>query len=126
MLHRFNAEKRISDPEIRLRVEGQFGAADDVEHLRTWAVESGCGDFLLAAPMWADVSPTILTHKGGDLFEDSQGSTWEFHYDSDGEVAAVTMSPKDGAATVLRHWGDPHENLNGKHLKDWKGKTKVE
>jgi hypothetical protein len=20
------------------------------------------------------------------------------------------------------HWGDPHENLNGKHLKDWKGK----
>lgn len=25
---------------------------------------------------------------------------------------------------VLKHWGDPHENLNGKHLKDWEGKQR--
>ena len=22
----------------------------------------------------------------------------------------------------VEHWGDPHEYLNGKHLKDWEGK----
>ena len=23
----------------------------------------------------------------------------------------------------MEHWGDPHENLNGKHIKDWEGIT---
>ena len=22
---------------------------------------------------------------------------------------------------TVQHWGDPHENLNGKHIKDWGG-----
>ncbi len=22
----------------------------------------------------------------------------------------------------VEHWGDPHEYLNGKHIKDWEGK----
>jgi len=25
------------------------------------------------------------------------------------------------ALNTIQHWGDPHENLNGKHLKDWGG-----
>jgi hypothetical protein len=24
----------------------------------------------------------------------------------------------------VQHWGDPHENLNGKHIKDWEGKQR--
>lgn len=25
----------------------------------------------------------------------------------------------------VEHWGDPHENLNGKHIKDWQGKQRT-
>lgn len=36
-----------------------------------------------------------------------------------------TISVKDPSGkNVLKHWGDPHENLNGKHLKDWQGKQR--
>ena len=37
-----------------------------------------------------------------------------------------TISVKDPSGkNVLKHWGDPHENLNGKHLKDWQGKQRT-
>lgn len=32
----------------------------------------------------------------------------------------ITITDPIGRNTV-QHWGDPHENLNGKHLKDWAG-----
>lgn len=32
----------------------------------------------------------------------------------------ITITDPLGRNTV-EHWGDPHENLNGKHLKDWGG-----
>lgn len=32
----------------------------------------------------------------------------------------VTITDPVGRNTV-QHWGDPHENLNGKHIKDWGG-----
>lgn len=36
-----------------------------------------------------------------------------------------TITVKDPSGkNVLKHWGDPHENLNGKHLKDWQGKQR--
>jgi hypothetical protein len=34
----------------------------------------------------------------------------------------VTVTDPYGMNTV-QHWGDPHENLNGKHIKDWGGMT---
>ncbi len=37
---------------------------------------------------------------------------------ADGSVSTMT---RPGAS---RHWGDPHENLNGNHKKDWKGTKK--
>ena len=33
----------------------------------------------------------------------------------------ITITDRQGMNTV-QHWGDPHENLNGKHLKDWGGR----
>ena len=37
-----------------------------------------------------------------------------------------TISVKDPSGkNVLKHWGDPHENLNGKHLKDWQSKQRT-
>lgn len=35
----------------------------------------------------------------------------------------ITITDPNGK-NVLKHWGDPHENLNGKHLKDWEGKQR--
>ncbi len=35
----------------------------------------------------------------------------------------ITVTDPKGKNTV-EHWGDPHENLNGKHLKDWEGKQR--
>lgn len=32
----------------------------------------------------------------------------------------VTITDAMGMNTI-QHWGDPHENLNGKHIKDWGG-----
>ncbi len=32
----------------------------------------------------------------------------------------ITVTDRYGRNTV-QHWGDPHENLNGKHIKDWGG-----
>ncbi len=34
----------------------------------------------------------------------------------------ITVTDALGRNTV-QHWGDPHENLNGKHIKDWGGAT---
>ncbi|MCJ7756367.1 MAG: hypothetical protein MUP13_17540, partial [Thermoanaerobaculales bacterium] len=86
VLYRFNSEKKITDPEIRDRFEGQYNPADDPQRLRTWSVESACGEFLVAVPMWADVSPPVLEHRGGATFEDSMGTTWEFQVGSDGVI----------------------------------------
>ena len=35
----------------------------------------------------------------------------------------VTITDPSGKNTV-KHWGDPHENVNGKTIKDWEGKTR--
>ncbi len=121
VLTRFNAEKRITGSEVRNRYVGHYNLADDPQHLRTWSVEAACGEFLVAVPMWADVSPPVLEHKGGNIFEDSMGSTWAFQVGSDGAVRSVTITDPAGKSTV-QHWGDPHENLNGKHIKDWEGR----
>jgi hypothetical protein len=116
VLHRFNAEKKITDPEMRNRFEGHYNTADDPQGLRTWSVETACGGFLVAVPLWADVSPPVLEFKGGTTFVDSMGMTWEFQVGPDGAVTGAITTDPAGKSTV-QHWGDPHENLNGKHTK---------
>lgn len=36
------------------------------------------------------------------------------------DLHTITVTDPQGLNTV-QHWGDPHENLNGKHIKDWGG-----
>lgn len=36
------------------------------------------------------------------------------------DLHTITVTDPQGMNTV-QHWGDPHENLNGKHIKDWGG-----
>lgn len=36
------------------------------------------------------------------------------------DLHTITVTDPHGLNTV-QHWGDPHENLNGKHIKDWGG-----
>ena len=53
VLYRFNSEKKIGDPKVRNRFAGQYNQADDPQRLRTWSVETACGEFLVAVPLWA-------------------------------------------------------------------------
>ena len=105
VLHRFSADKRIPDASIRQRVEGHYGAAGD--SLRTWNVETVCGDFLVAVPLWADVSPPVMTMVGSDSFEDSMGGRWVFKVSETGSVEGVTYTPADSASTAMNRLGDP-------------------
>ncbi len=107
VLNKWNAEKKISDPEVRARYEGEYGRADDADRLQTWNIETACEDFLVAVPLWADVSPPVLAHQGGDVFEDSMGATWEFQAGDDGAVIGVTMVTTNGIATAMARLGDP-------------------
>jgi hypothetical protein len=50
----------------------------------------------------------------------------------DADVLIVTnpicFTKSTGVLTIsykAEHWGDPHENLNGKHIKDWEGKQRL-
>lgn len=60
---------------------------------------------------------------GGD---DPTGTPQPLHYVTDGgytikvDFHTVTITDPAGKNTI-QHWGDPHENLNGKHIKDWGG-----
>jgi hypothetical protein len=130
VLERWNADKKIPDAPTRNRVAGEYGRVDDAERRQTWNIETACGEFLVAVPLWADVSPPVLARRGDNLYEDSLQATWEFRVGGGGAVTGVVMTSSDGVVTTMtrlgapRHWGDPHENLNGKHIKDWEGKQK--
>lgn len=107
VLNKWNADKKISDPAVRARFEGEYGQADDAGRLRTWNIETACDSFLVAVPLWADVSPPVLAHQGGELFKDSMKSTWEFQLGSDGAVVGVTMVTADGDTSEMTRLGDP-------------------
>jgi len=107
VLHRYNAEKRISNSDLRGRVAGEYGQVGDGDRRRTWNVETTCGDFLVAVPLWADVSPPILSHTGEHSFQDSTGSTWVFRIGADGVATDVTMSSADGTVTEMKRLGNP-------------------
>jgi len=104
VLHRYNADKKTTDGELRSRVEGEYGGAD---RNRTWNVETTCGEFLVAVPLWADVSPPILNHVGGDRFEDSTGATWDFQIGSAGQAISVNMTSPTGDVSDMKRLGDP-------------------
>ncbi len=107
VLHRYNAAKRISDAQLRESVSGEYGGAADPDRRRTWNVETVCGDFLVAVPLWADVSPAILSHTGANRFEDSTGGIWEFRIGEGGVAMAVSMSSTDGTVTEMKRLGSP-------------------
>lgn len=63
----------------------------------------------------------------GQLSQDGKGKPISYTTSGGYEVTVNkhTISVKDPSGkNVLKHWGDPHENLNGKHLKDWEGKQR--
>ena len=107
VLHRFNSDKKVPDAGVRARYEGEYGSVADAARNKTWNVETACGEFLLAVPLWADVSPPILMQKGENRFEDSLGGTWSFHVGDDGKVKEVTQTSQDGTTTKMKRLGSP-------------------
>jgi tetratricopeptide (TPR) repeat protein len=105
VLHRFNSHKRVLDAGLRASVSGHYQEPDRDNW--TWNIESYCGDFLVAVPLWADVGPPVLEAKGGTRFEDSNGATWAFTMGSDGKPTSVTRTDADGTSTTLQRLGEP-------------------
>ena len=107
VLHRFNSQKRIHDAQLRNRVSGNYQEPDHTN--RTWNIETTCGDFLVAVPLWADVSPPVMEHQGGNTFRDANGSTWEFEMGGDGKPTSVTRSDANGTSTKMKRLGEPQQ-----------------
>ncbi len=71
-------------------------------------METACDDFLIAVPLWADVSPPIMMHSSDNTLEDSMGGTWIFQLGGDGRPTAVTYTaPSDGTVSELQRMGNP-------------------
>ena len=105
VLHRFNADKKIPDAQVRSRVEGNYGSPGNT--MRTWNVETTCEEFLVAVPLWADVSPPVMTPTSGDTFEDAMGGTWTFRMDGEGKASEVAYLSSDGTVSEMKRLGDP-------------------
>lgn len=78
---------------------------DPVEQARYLAAVSASCAGAADAP-GSDPQPLDLWTSGG--------------YNVKADFHTITITDPGGKNTV-QHWGDPHENLNGKHIKDWGG-----
>ncbi len=76
-----------------------------------------------------DHQPQHRSHfnRGGELCQEG-GKGKPIEYTTSGgytvEVDKHTIKITDPCGNELKHWGDPHENLNGTHIKDWEGKQR--
>lgn len=65
--------------------------------------------------------------QGGQLTQEGKGKpigyTTSGGYKVNVNGTTVTITDPTGKNTV-KHWGDPHENVNGKTIKDWEGKDR--
>jgi len=106
VLNRFNADKK-TDSKIRERFEGEYGAADDADRLRTWNVQTICEDFLVAVPLWADVSPMLLVQEGDTLFKNETGLVLDFLLGDDGSATGAKLTMPDGTVSEVERLGNP-------------------
>lgn len=64
----------------------------------------------------------------GQLKQDGKGKPISYTTSGGYQVSVdkhtITIKDPSGKNTV-QHWGDPHEKLNGKHIKDWQGKDRT-
>ncbi|MBI3928709.1 MAG: hypothetical protein HY319_24425 [Armatimonadetes bacterium] len=65
---------------------------------------------------------------GGELHQDGKGKPIEYTTSGGYKVRVdghdVIVTDPTGKHEV-KHWGDPHENVDGKHIKDWEGKQRT-
>ena len=88
--------------------------------------QSGCGDFNhghQCPPSCCDRH----CEQGGQLQQDGEGKPITYTTSGGYKVAVngdtINITDPNGENTV-KTWGDPHENVNGKHVKDWKDKQR--
>lgn len=95
-----------------------------------------------AVHVYADLAPVFPTETDavcdaipqarGGLFQDAPGAPLEYTSRSglwvvriDGHKVTVTRRVDGLPKATWEDWGDPHENLNGKHIKDWQGNRRT-
>jgi hypothetical protein len=82
------------------RFFGEYGDPDGQDRQpvpRNLYIFQTCDGYLVAAPMWADVSPWILTSTGDTSFEHSSFHTFtmNFEVDEEGNAAALVQEGDD-------------------------------
>jgi len=89
--------------------------------------QSGCGSFQFGQqcpPSCCDRN----SRQGGQLQQDGEGKpityTTSGGYTVSINGSTINVTDPNGENTV-KTWGDPHENVNGKHVKDWKDKQRT-
>lgn len=78
----------------------------------------------LLLPSLSATAACSTTELQGRLTQNAPGGMLE--YSSADGIANIKVDKHTITVTVMeeftvQHWGDPHENLNGKHIKDWDG-----
>lgn len=121
-----------TDPSASLHGTLISGSSDSLPWLVTmqaFVVAATCsGDECIFANGFERPCPAFLFRNGfesGRLMQEGSSSA-PIEYRSRGgftikiDLHTITITDPWGTNTV-EHWGDPHENLNGKHIKDWGG-----
>ncbi len=120
---------------------GQLAFAYDAENRLVSVTNPGGGSVLVSYTYDAlgrRVSRSAPDAVGGAVIRDFvyDGGSLILDLDRDGDddlaISDFGLSRQvvtgDGSVQYLhhnvQHWGDPHENLNGKHIKDWEGKSR--
>lgn len=78
----------------------------------------------LLLPSLSATAACSTTEPLGRLTQNAPGGMLE--YSSSDGIANIKVDEHTITVTVMeeftvQHWGDPHENLSGKHIKDWDG-----
>lgn len=71
--------------------------------------------------------PQGCNRGGGQIQQEGKGKPISYTTSGGYQVTVNKhdISIKDPNGNEVKHHGDPHENLNGKHLKDWEGKQRT-
>lgn len=115
-LSRPPAVRSGGDDGFRLRSDTRLAALDHAT-----GRGSPHADKAFACPPFADGFEPFVS---GDLEQTAPGAPIDY-VTSGGYAIRIdghTITVRDPIDfNRVEHWGDPHENLNGKHIKDWEG-----
>ena len=97
--------RRSRTPKSGLGWKATTDAPGDT--MRTWNVETACGEFLIAVPLWADVSPPVMGLDSAQHLRGRHGRTWDLRDGWRRQSHRVIYIAPDGTRPEMKRLGDP-------------------